>query len=147
MTLSSTGAVFQARNKTKELFYTGVISTIILVTSIIIGIAFGNLTTHAISLSIGFLINFIVSYHRVMKLVLHSKLSLLIRELKIPLLVAIIEAPCLLAIKWVTKLWNSDFLVLLVSGSIFIVVFILAIYFTGELKKTIDLFKRESELK
>ncbi|MDT2767630.1 lipopolysaccharide biosynthesis protein [Globicatella sulfidifaciens] len=147
MTLSSTGAVFQARNKTKELFYTGVISTIILVTSINIGIAFGNLTTLAISLSIGFLINFIVSYYRVMKLVLHSKLSLLIRELKTPVLVAIIEAPCLLTIKWVTRSWNSDFLVLLVSGSIFIVLFILAIYFTGELKKTIDLFKRESELK
>src|SRR5699024_9408089 len=91
MTLSSTGAIFQARNKTRELLTTGIYSAIILVSSIVVGIILGNLNSVAISLTIGFYINYFMNFSRVMKLTLNSNIFEMLKEFKNPFIIGLIE--------------------------------------------------------
>lgn len=89
MTLSSTGAIFQAMNKSQWLFRSGCISAAILVTSIIFGVYFGSITTVAIFLSIGFLVNYFVSYTMVMHQALDSTLSHMMKQMISPAVLAL----------------------------------------------------------
>src|SRR5699024_7843474 len=87
MTLSSTGTIFQARNKTKHLLSTGIITAIILVTSTVIGVMSNNLNIMALCLTIGFYVNFFINFNRVMTLALESNLLTLLIKFKIPFLI------------------------------------------------------------
>ncbi|MDT2882285.1 lipopolysaccharide biosynthesis protein [Lactococcus lactis] len=72
LTVSTTGAIFQARNQANVLFFTGFISALILVTSIIIGIISKTIFGVAISLSIGFFIAFFWNFSQLIIGSLHS---------------------------------------------------------------------------
>lgn len=63
MTLSSTGSVFQATGSTKYMFKCGTFSTVIMVSSILIGTYSKNLNLLAMCLVICFIINFIQTYY------------------------------------------------------------------------------------
>ena len=92
MTMSSTGAIFQTLGKTNYLFGNGCITAFILVTTTIIGCVRGDLITLAVSLSIGFLINFIVIYWLMMVKTLESNMRTLFREFITPFLIGIAVA-------------------------------------------------------
>lgn len=64
MTVSTTGAIFQARNQTKRLFFTGFISAVSLVSFILIGTVMGSIDSVAICLSIGFILVFFWNFHQ-----------------------------------------------------------------------------------
>lgn len=137
MTLSSTGAIFQARNKTRDLLTTGIYSAIILVASIVVGIVIGDLNSVAISLTIGFYINYFMNFSRVMKLALDSNIVVMLKEFKNPFIIGLIELVVLRLLYPLVIGINNVFLILLISGLIFAVVFLIASYFLGE----IDLLK------
>lgn len=59
---STAGAIFQSRNKTKDLFITGAFSAVVIVTSIILGVILGSTETVAICVALAFFWNFIQSY-------------------------------------------------------------------------------------
>lgn len=90
LTLSSSGAIVQARNQPRLVLMNGLISAVIIVSSIIIGISFNSLNDLSIILSIGFFINFIVSFYRVVHLTLNSKMRYFLREFLSPLILGII---------------------------------------------------------
>lgn len=141
MTLSSTGAIFQSRNKSKELFITGFYSAIILVGSIIIGIISGDLNKFAIILTIGFFINYIVSFSRVMSLALDANLISLFIAIKIPVFIGFIIFLILILFYKLTDFHYGSFINLIISGIVFIVSFIILCFITGELKILRSMFK------
>ncbi|ULC59750.1 lipopolysaccharide biosynthesis protein [Flaviramulus sp. BrNp1-15] len=69
MTLSSTGAVFQALGKTNLLFYSGFISSVFMVTAILVGVlVFKDLEFIAYGLLIAFLLNFLQGFFFLFKM-------------------------------------------------------------------------------
>lgn len=92
MTMSSTGAIFQTLGKANYLFWNGCITAFILVAATIIGCVRGDLITLAISLSIGFLVNFIVIYWLMMVKTLDSNMRTLFHEFLTPFVIGIVVA-------------------------------------------------------
>ena len=140
MTLSSTGAIFQARNKARELMVTGTISAVILVSSIFIGVFTQDLVKLAICLSIGFLLNFLVSFYRLMHLVLESTLTSFIKVFIKPFMVGGVVFLGLILTKNIVI--TNVFLYLVVESIAFGVLFLLGLIVTGELKLIKELLKK-----
>lgn len=131
MTLSSTGAIFQARNKAKELFTTGLMSAFILVGGIVVGIFTNNLNHFSIILTGAFYLNYFVNFHRVMKLALNSNLVFMLKEIGIPALFGVVEYVALMVVYSFLSI-KSSFISLLVMGIIFILIFLVLAIVTGE---------------
>lgn len=141
MTLSSSGAIFQARNKPKDLYTTSIYSAIILISSFSFGIILGSLDKLAIILSIGFYVNYFVNFRRVMKLALNSNLMILMKELRIPFLFAFVEIVLLgISKNFVLEVSNNIFVSLLISGVEFLLFFVTLFLITGEKRKLKTLF-------
>lgn len=135
MTLSSTGAIYQARNMANKLFINGFISAVILVSSIIIGVIKGNLVSVSICLSIGFLINWVVTYLLFCKNVLENYPFIsLLKELIKPALFSIVLFIILYYYNQ-TIIINNVFFDLTVRGLIFIILLGAYIFFSGEYKE------------
>ena len=92
MTLSSTGGIFQARNKADRMFQSGLISAVILVIGIVIGILTGSLVGLATSLAITFGINWVVNYALFMPWALNSSMIPLFGQMWRPLIVGMASA-------------------------------------------------------
>lgn len=134
LTLSTTGAIFQSRNKSKELYSTGLISSFILIASIVIGILSNNLNLLSLFLTIGFYGNYFICFQRTMRLALDSNLRTLFRELRIPVLTAFIELIFLGIIKQLCLQIKSSFIVIMISGCFFVIIFALMSIITQEYK-------------
>lgn len=130
MTLSSSGAIFQARNQSKVLFVTGFISAIILVTSISIGVAMGSIVSVAICLSIGFLLNFIVSFYRLITITLQGNMFSFLKVFISPLLLGVIMFIALKVVQFIEP--SAVFLNLIVRGITFLFVIVVYIWSTTE---------------
>lgn len=91
--LSTTGAIFQASNSTKMLFWCGVATTVINIAAICIGV-FGYGTTVAVawSICISFTINFILTFYLMFYRVFHLSWTPLWLSLLSPLILTIITA-------------------------------------------------------
>lgn len=131
MTLSSTGAVFQALNKTHQLFVTGILSAVLLVSSIVIGIFMGSINTVAIALSVGFVLNFLLNYAIMMTVVLDSSLVALLKEFITPFGIGIVLAAVLIPLKMVVPVF-LPIVNLIIYGAITVIVFLLCLIATGE---------------
>jgi hypothetical protein len=140
MTLSSTGAVFQALNKTHQLFVTGSLSAIILVSGIVAGVFMGSIDTVAITLSIGFLLNFFLNYSIMMNVVLDSSLVPLLKEFIAPFGIGIVLAAVLLPLKVVIPAF-TPLINLIIYGAITMVVFLLFMFVTGEGRNILKILK------
>jgi O-antigen/teichoic acid export membrane protein len=140
MTLSSTGAIFQARNKARELMITGTISAIVLVSSIVIGVYTQDLVKLAICISIGFLLNFLVSFYRLMHLVLEDTLTSLIKVFIKPFMVGGVVFLGLILTKSIVI--TNAFLYLVVESIAFGVLVLLGLIVTGEFKLIKELLKK-----
>ena len=141
MTLSSSGAIFQARNKTKLLFSTGLISAVILVGSIIIGVYIGDIVSVSVCLAIGFVLNFIVSFYRLIVIALQGKMLEFMKEFISPLFLGLILFVVLTLVSFIEP--SSIFINLLVRGVIFLGVTILYVFSTGEKKVVRQIFGKK----
>ncbi|MDN6621917.1 MAG: lipopolysaccharide biosynthesis protein, partial [Lactococcus sp.] len=94
----------------------------------------------SISLSIGFLVNFLVTFYRVTKYSLEDNLGNLLKRFISPFYLGVIM---LILLKLVKKIDISNvFISLVLNGVVFLVVLVLYIYFTKEKKIIIALFKK-----
>lgn len=75
MTLSSAGSIFQVVGRAKELFVSGVLGAIVLVTSIAIGVLQNNLIVVAICVVIGYHIDFLIGFYILIKFVLKQSFT------------------------------------------------------------------------
>lgn len=133
MTLSSSGAIYQARNHSKLLLINGYLTGGILVLSIIIGLIFGNITSVAYSLSIGFVINFFIGFYMLNKYTLEAKMRLFFREFISPFFLGILMLLAMIIVgTFITPHINNSFIEVVVRGLIFIIVIFLYINFSSE---------------
>lgn len=137
LSLSGCGAIFLSRNQPRRFFYTGLISSIILVTSIIIGIYMGSIITVSYMLSIGFIINFFVSFYQLIKFTLKGDMINFYKNFITPFILGIITFLVLLLIKNINI--QDILLSFMINGIIFLLTVSLFIYFTKE-KDLIHLF-------
>lgn len=142
MTMSSTGAIFQTLGRTNYLFWNGCITALILVTSTIIGCIRGDLVTLAVSLSIGFLINFIVIYWLMMVKTLNSNMCTLLHELVTPFVIGIVVA-IIFAIMHIFIPIHGVLSELVLYSFTFILIFTGMIMLTGDWKFLQRLFIKE----
>jgi len=137
---STAGAIFQARNKTKELFLTGTLSAIILVTAIIIGVTLGTIQTVAICLSIAFWGNFIQSYWFLTHKVLDSNMFQLLKLFVNPTFLGVIMFVTFALYNYLAdNFFSSIFIDLLVRIILFTVVFIIGVLSCGEYNTLVNL--------
>ncbi|HJE55779.1 lipopolysaccharide biosynthesis protein [Bifidobacterium pseudolongum] len=131
MTLSSTGAIFQTLGQTRYLFMNGCITAVLLISATIVGCLFGNLVSLAISLSVGFLLNFIVIYWMMMVKTLHSSFGILLKQFIKPTIIAILLA----IVMYVMKLFIPDygaFVNLVIYTFVFAIILFAMIFALGE---------------
>lgn len=133
MTLSSTGAIFQTLGQTRYLFMNGCITAVLLVSTTIVGCLFGDLTSLAISLSIGFLLNFLVIYWLMMVRTLNSSFGKLLRQFIKPFIIGMILAVVMYLLKMVIPDYGS-FINLVLYSFIFLIVFSGMVFALGEWK-------------
>lgn len=143
MTLSSTGAIFQSRNKPRELFITGLISAFVIVGGILIGIQTKDLNQFSIILAITFVVNYFINFSRVMKLALEDTIWVLLKEFKIPIFITIIESIVLFFTSRFITTSAIPFVNLLISGTIFFAVLVVILAFLGELNEIKELLKKD----
>ncbi|MBZ5961165.1 lipopolysaccharide biosynthesis protein [Leuconostoc gelidum subsp. gasicomitatum] len=143
---STAGAIFQARNKTKELFLTGTLSAIILVTSIVIGVTLGSIETVSICLSLAFFWNFIQSYwfltHKVLKSNLLEFFKLFITPICSGILMMLVF--CFYSY-FLDAFFQSMFINLCIRFVLFIVVFIVTALLFGEYKSLLKLIIKDDK--
>ncbi|MGF2995124.1 lipopolysaccharide biosynthesis protein [Lactococcus lactis] len=140
MTLSSSGAIYQARNHSKLLLINGYITGGVLVCSIIIGIVLGSINFVAYCLGIGFLLNFFIGFYMLNKYTIFCKFKTFMHEFLSPFMLGIIVFGCLITVNQISI--NSIFLKLLAKGIIFLVVVFTYILNTQE-KENIKLILRK----
>jgi PST family polysaccharide transporter len=141
MLTSATGSIFMARNHSKTLFYTGIISTVLIVSLTVIGTVFDQITFVALFVCVAYLINFVTSYWILMRKVLESNLGELFRILAKPFILGIIVGGIALGIKEVIVIDNV-FINLLVNGISWLIALGVCLIISGELKKIKQLFSR-----
>ena len=84
--LSTTGSIYQACNATKELFFVGIVNTIITVSGFIIAVyIWGTIESVAFAWTITSVSNFMISYYVLYKRVMNSSLIEMYKELWFPL--------------------------------------------------------------
>lgn len=133
MTMSSTGAVFQARNKPRLLLITGIIGAIILGCAIIIGVLVGSIVSVSLTLAVGFYINWAVCFWLLMTRALDGKLLDVVRLLFRPMVIALITGLPLLLVEQMISI-ESVVARLGILISVWAVLTLLAAILLGEAK-------------
>lgn len=135
MTVSSSGAIFQARNKSNYLLLNGLISAIILVSSIIIGLTCGSIDMVSIFLTIGFYLNFLISFRILTHYVLESSIFSLIKEIKKPLILGFVLVGVFIILKFLLEQISIGvFLTFIIKTGLFLSVSIGGVFLLGETK-------------
>ncbi len=139
---STIGSIFQARDKTKYLFRTGIISTLIIVSGIVLGIFLGNIARLAMVLSVVFVINFLFSFWMLAKYALNTSLLFVIKIMFKPLLLTIF--PTVTLVLWLSfiKQPSSNFLQLVINSLIFGMIFLIEAWCSGEIKFILSFIRR-----
>ncbi|MFL2098020.1 lipopolysaccharide biosynthesis protein [Marinilactibacillus psychrotolerans] len=132
MILSSTGGVFQSGNRTDLLLLSGILSTILNITGIITGILLGRIEYVALFLVIAFSLNFIQANYLLMVKLFHSNLLEFAKVMINPVILAVMQ---LVVFYFLPVLTFAPFFNLLIKGSIFLVIWIIGLFITGEFKR------------
>lgn len=140
LTISSTGAILQARNHSKLLLINGILSAVILVTSIVIGVAFGAIIYVAICYSIGAVIVFCINFYNIIVKSLEGSYLRFWYQFLSPAIVGGIVFILLFFEKFIDP--SNIFLSLLIRGLIFLGVLALYIALTSE-KETLKLILKK----
>ncbi|GEK91064.1 lipopolysaccharide biosynthesis protein [Alkalibacterium kapii] len=132
MILSSTGGIFQSGNRTDLLLLSGVLSTAFNITGIVIGILMGQIEYVAAFLVLAFTLNLIQANYLLMIKMFKSSLLDFIKVLRKPLYLAIMQA----GVFWLLpELPLNVFFSLVVKGLVFLIVWIIGLFITGEFKR------------
>ena len=127
MVLSSSGAIFQAVNRTDLLFYSGVFGTILMVGGICYGIFVGkNLETVGYGLMVAFIINFFQGFYFLIYKALKASLKTFFNVFLMPLLIAFIILLSLLLASYlnIQNVFFSLIVKVLISLIMFCIVFL-----------------------
>lgn len=74
------GSIYQSLNKTKQMFLVGLINSVILIGSIVIGVIMGNIEALAMSYTIGFVIMFPISQYLLSRLCFGRSILVLLKN-------------------------------------------------------------------
>lgn len=131
--LSSSGSIFQATGKTNYLFYSGLLSAIVMVLAITLGILSKDLEKIAYFLVIAFFINFIQAYYLMMKKVFKKPIKEFLKSLKSGVIIGSLSlAVYLICIKFLNFSLVYNFILKILISSI---VFLIGLYMTGEYRE------------
>ncbi len=140
MTISTTGAIFQARNQTRLLFFTGLVSAINLVSFILIGTFMGSVNNVAVCLSIGFLLGFFWNFYQLIVRSLEYSLFKFLSLFKSGIFLAVVMFVCL---KLEELFDPSNYIYsFALKASVFMIVMSVYLYSTNEKQEILDLLRR-----
>lgn len=131
MISSSTGAIFQSANRTDLLLKSGIITSIINVTCIVTGVLIGSIEAVATLLVLAFSVNFLINNYLLLKKLFESSFKQLIFVFKSPAIIGAMELIFFLLLP------SFDLGIignLFVKGLGFVVMFIIGLIITGEIK-------------
>lgn len=134
MILSSSGVIFQSTNSTRYMFRCGIISTVIMVISILVGILSKNLSLLAICLTLSFILNFFQTYYIMVIKVFNKKFLDFLSEFKPIIIIGLIM---IILNNIFNNILNSINILLLRATMKFIITFIgylIGIIVTGDIK-------------
>ncbi|MED3989017.1 lipopolysaccharide biosynthesis protein [Priestia aryabhattai] len=132
MILSSTGSIFQSTNRTDLLLLSGILSSILNISSIIVGIWTGKIEYVAVVLVISFSINFIQANYLLMRKVFQTKQLEFYKVLIDPIIISIIVFVPLIIINMF--LGEYSLAILIITKSIIsLVMFLVGIKVTGNM--------------
>lgn len=140
MILSSTGSIFQSANRTDLLLLSGILSAIITVSAILAGIAAGRIEYVALMVIMAFAVNFIQTNYLLMYRLFNSNFSEFGKALVKPVIMAIIQ--CVFFVL-VPRFPFSSFVNLMINGIAFVILFIIGLIFTGQIKLLKEVIKKK----
>lgn len=146
MLVSSTGAIFQARNKTNYLLIGGIISAVLFITFIILGITQKSIVTVSVALSVAFLFNFLFSFWLLTKKALNTNLLFVFKELGTPFLISLLTGGSLQL--YSHYIYNSSFILfldLICRSIIFVGSLLIGILLFREINGVRDIFQGKNE--
>ncbi|WP_368646134.1 lipopolysaccharide biosynthesis protein [Alkalibacterium putridalgicola] len=132
MILSSTGGIFQSGNRTDLLLLSGILSTAFNITGIVIGILMGQIEYVAGFLVLAFSLNFIQANYLLMIKMFKSNLLEFFKVLTQPFILAVMQAG---AFWLLPELPLNVFFSLVVKGLVFLIIWIIGLFITGEFKR------------
>lgn len=128
---NTVGAIYQSIGKTKLMFFSTVITTIIISGHIIIGILFNSIDYVALLVSVGYIISFFITFYLLIKIGfrknIHSFLGNFIKDFLIFALMI------LLALFWPLSI-NNIYISILVKFTVMLLTFLLLLIPTGHYK-------------
>lgn len=131
MISSSTGAIFQSANRTDLLLLSGILSAALNILSIFFGIYLGNIEYVAAMIVFSFSINFLMNNYLLMYRLFESNYLEFFKVLVKPMIMGIMQIIVFLLLP---ELSFSVFFNLLIKGIVFVLVFVLSIVATGQIK-------------
>lgn len=131
MLTSATGSIFMARNHSKNLFLTGVISTILIVSLTLLGIFTQNINKIAAFICLAYILNFFTSYCMLMRRVLEGTIIMVVKELIKPFIIGLISLLPLVFTSYLLSI-NSYFFTLIVRGIFWVSTLIICCLISGE---------------
>lgn len=132
MIASSTGAIYQSANRTDLLLFSGVQSMILNVIFIIIGVAVETIESVAALIVISFSINFIINNYLLMYRALDGSFTELFSTMSKPMVIGILQ---IVTFALMPTLRLGTFFSLFTKGIIFIVLLLIVLFVTGQLKE------------
>ncbi|MDN5372781.1 MAG: polysaccharide transporter, family [Carnobacterium sp.] len=131
MISSSTGAIFQSANRTDLLLLSGILSAALNILSIFFGIYLGNIEYVAAMIVFSFSINFLMNNYLLMYRLFDSNLLEFFKVLIKPMIMGVMQIIVFLLLP---ELSLSVFFNLVIKGIVFVLVFVLSIVATGQIK-------------
>jgi PST family polysaccharide transporter len=145
ITLSSSGAIYQAMDKSRWLFINGLISTFIIVSAIVAGVVLGTIMYVALFLSVAFLINYVVSFNLLIHNALSTNFSEIARCMIKPFIITIFYT--ILAIGLNKIIGSNQIYYNFLFQSLFFVTFIIfSSFITGEAASIRRILKRNKAI-
>ncbi len=140
MILSSTGSIFQSANRTDLLLLSGILSAVVTVSAILAGIVAGRIEYVALMVIMAFAVNFIQTNYLLMYRLFNSNFIEFGKALVKPVIMAIIQ--CVFFVV-VPRFPFSSFVNLMINGIAFVILFIIGLIFTGQIKLLKEVIKKK----
>ncbi|WP_029486985.1 lipopolysaccharide biosynthesis protein [Enterococcus gallinarum] len=140
MLTSATGSIFMARNHSKTLLKTGILSTFLILGFTLVGVTFSSIIYVALFVCIAYILNFFTSYWILMNKVLDGTLFDVLKELITPIVISGILSIVLVLFNTFVVLNVNLFLLLLIRGVLWAISLFGSFVITGEYKKIKSIF-------
>lgn len=131
MISSSTGAIFQSANRTDLLLLSGILSAVLNIASILVGVYLGKIEYVAAMIVLSFTLNFFMNNYLLMYRLFDSTFKEYFKILLKPAMMGVLQVVFFLLLP---DLPFSNFFNLMIKGFSFIVVFLIGIIVTGQVK-------------